>query len=403
MTKPLTQTRIEALRPRNRPYKISDGGGLHLLVTPAGGKLWRLSYRFDGKQKTLALGVYDREANGLTKARAAREAAKLALMDGRDPARTSPATDGTASFKSVALAWHAHNESAWAPKYAALILARLEQDVFPEIGAMPIGRVRRSDILAALRKVEDRGAVETAHRLKQYIGGVFRFSDDDAVSDPTPMLRGRLKQRPPVKHFKALKAGEIGPFLTALDASTCEPETRLAILLTILTATRTAEIIGARWSEFDELKYPSRALWRIPGARMKKDREHLIPLNRQALSILKALHARTGHGELLFPAADGRSGHMSNNTMLFHCYAMGYRNKTTMHGFRGSFSTIANESGLWDKDWIEMQLSHADDDEVRAAYNSALYLPKRRELMTWWGEQIDAMRNRARQETRIAG
>lgn len=400
MSSPLTHTRIEALKARNRPYKVSDGGGLHLLVTPAGGKLWRLSYRHDGKQKTKALGPYDREANCLTHARAARESAKLMLRDGRDPARTTPATDGTATFETVAREWHSHNQSKWADKYGSLILARLEQDVFPEIGSIALGAVRRSDVLAVLRKVEERGAVETAHRLMQYIGAVFRFSDDDSISDPTPMLRGRLKARPPVKHFKSLRAADIGPFLNALDASPCEPETRWAMLLTILTAARTMEVIGARWEEFEDLKYPGRALWRVPKERMKKGREHLVPLSRQAQSVLKALHERNGRSEFVFPATS-YSGHMSNNTMLFHAYSMGYRNKTTMHGFRGSFSTIANESGLWAPDVIEIALAHADGDAVRAAYNSALHLPKRRELLQWWADEIDGMRKRVRQEQRL--
>lgn len=400
MSKPLTPTRIEALKPRSKVYKVFDGGGLHILVKPSGRLYWRFQYRFDKAQKTLALGVYDREANSLTHARAGREAAKLVLRDGRDPGRTTLVTDGSATFEAVAREWHKHNESKWAEKYRGLILARLEQDVFPEIGDRALSAVRRSDVLATLRKVEERGAVETAYRLLQYISAVFRFSDDDSISDPTPMLKGRLKPRPPVKHFKALRAAQIGPFLNALDASTCEPETRWAMLLTILTAARTMEVIGARWEEFEDLKYPGRALWRVPAARMKKGREHLVPLNSQTLSVLKALHERNGRYEFVFPATS-HTGHMSNNTMLFHAYSMGYRNKTTMHGFRGSFSTIANESGLWAPDAIEMALAHADGDAVRAAYNSALYLPKRRELLQWWGNEIDAMRKRARQDERM--
>ena len=182
MSKPLTPTRIEALKPRSKVYKVFDGGGLHILVTPSGRLYWRFQSRFDKAQKTLALGV------------------------------------------------------------------------------------RRSDVLATLRKVEERGALETAYRLLQYISAVFRFSDDDSISDPTPMLKSRLKPRPPVKHFKALRAAQIGPFLNALDASTCETETRWAMLLTILTAARTMEVIGARWEEFEDLKYPGRALWRVPAA-----------------------------------------------------------------------------------------------------------------------------------------
>ncbi len=409
-TRPLNQTRIDAQKPRAKPYKVSDGGGLYLLVTPAGGKLWRLAYRFASRdsdtgamkivQKTLALGAYDKEANGITEARARREAAKIALKAGRDPARTTPALDGQTTFEQLARAWHAHNESDWAEKYAAQILVRLESDVFPDLGHMAVGRIKRSDILACLEKVEARGVIETTHRLKQYISSVFRHSTDDAVSDPTPMLRGKLKKRPKVENYKKLRANEIGPFLHALDSSACEPLTRWAMMLTILTAARTMEVIGARWSEFEDLKYPSRAQWRIPAERMKGDREHLVPLSKQAVSVLKALHERNARSEFVFPGS-GHTGHISNNTMIFHCYAMGYRNKTTMHGFRGSFSTIANESGLWAPDVIEVALAHSDRDKVRASYNSAKYLPKRRELLQWWADEVDAMRSRTRLDARL--
>lgn len=399
---PLTQGDIEAFQPSARPYKVSDGGGLHLVVTPSGSKLWRLAYRFGGKQRTLALGVYDRNSNGLIEARAKREAAKLTLKAGMDPGGGPMVTDGQATFEQVARAWHAHNAHRWTDKYAAIVMKRLEDYVFPMIGRRALSAVKRSDVLAVLREVEGRGILDTAHRVKQYIGGVFRFSDDDSVTDPTPMLKGRLKTPPRVQHHKSLKAHEIGPFLTKLDADTAEPETRLAILLTILTAARTAELIGARWEEFEELKYPRRALWRVPAERMKRRREHLIPLSRQTLAVLADLHKLTGRGDYLFPGRSG-VGTISNNTMIFRLYALGYRNKSTMHGFRGSFSTIANESGLWAPDVIEMQLAHAEGDAVRAAYNSAEHLPKRRELMQWWGDQIDAMRKRERAETRIRG
>lgn len=400
-SKPLTQTEIDDLRPRAKPYKVSDGGGLHLLVTPNGSKLWRLAYRFGGKQKTLALGVYDRDTNGLIEARARREAAKLTLKANMDPAGGPMVTDSQATFEQVARAWHAHNVHRWSEKYAAIVMARLEAYVFPMIGRRAIGAVKRSDVLAVLREVEGRGILDTAHRVKQYIGGVFRFSDDDAVTDPTPMLKGRLRPPPRPQHHKSLRADEIGPFLVKLDADTAEPETRLAILLTILTAGRTAEIIGARWSEFEELKWPRRALWRVPAERMKMEREHLVPLSNQAVAVLADLHKLTGRGDFLFPGRSG-VGTISNNTMIFRLYALGYRTKSTMHGFRGSFSTIANESGLWESDWIEMALAHVQGG-VRADYNSAKYLKQRRELMQWWADQLDAMRARARQDARILG
>lgn len=403
-TAPLTQAAIELQKPKSKPYKVADGGGLFLLVNPNGSKLWRLTYRvFEPKpktgeprvvQKVIALGAYDPKTNGLVEARARREAAKLALKGGRDPARIEHTPGGSDKFETVARAWYRHKAASWERKYAGIVLKRLESYVFPEIGHLPIGSVKKSDVLAVLRKIEDRGIIETAHRVREYIGGTFRFCDDDDVADPTPALKGRLKPAPRVQHHKSLKRAEIGDFLAKLDASECEPTTRQAILLTILTAARTNEIIGARWDEFENLRRPGQALWRIPAERMKESREHLVPLSTQAVALLKEMEKARDLGGYVFPARGGY-GTMSNNTMLFHCYAMGYRNKTTMHGWRGSFSTIANESGLWAPDVIELCLAHVTGSEVRRAYNSAQHLPKRRELLQWWADEMDKLRGSA--------
>lgn len=404
----LTQDRINRLKPREGTVrKVSDGGGLHILVTPNGSKLWRMGYRFDErqpdgstktKQKTLALGVYDEKTNGLTEARARASAAKLMLKNGRDPARTADTPDGQDTFKTVALDWHEAHESEWSPKYAALIMARLKEDIFPAFGYLPIGKVNRQDVRAALKKVQERGAIETAHRLASYISAIFLHSDDDNVKDPTPAVRAKLVKRRETKHFKRLPWDKVGRFLVALDQSECEPETRLAMLLTIYTGVRTNETIGATGDEFEHMRSSRKALWRLSKERMKMDREHLVPLSKQARAIAEELLESKGEG-YLFPKADGRRGHMSNNTMLFHCYAMGFRNKTTMHGFRAVFSTLANESGLWAPDVIEVQLAHAEKSKTRRAYNSAEHLPKRRELMQWWADQLDLAKAKARGRT----
>lgn len=402
-SKPLTLTRIESLKPKARPYKVSDGGGLHLLIRPNGSKLWRLSYRYGGKQRTLALGPYHPKAYGLDEARARRAAVKLDLKAGRDPAPVSAITPASGqTFESVARAWWEHKAATWNSKYAGIVLKRLESYVFPSIGALPIGSVRKSDVLAVLRGIEALGIIETAHRVREYVGGVFRFSDDDAVIDPTPALKGRLKPAPRGNHHKKLKRGEIGKFLTTLDASECEPQTRLAILFTIFTAARTGEAIDARWDEFENLRNGAKALWRIPANRMKEEREHIVPLSSQALAIVKELKERHEFGPYVFPGRGGY-GSMSNNTMLFHCYAMGYRNKTTMHGFRGAFSTIANESGLWSSDVIELCLAHLVGGDVRRAYNSAQHLAKRRELMQWWGDDLDKLKRNAAKAAELLG
>lgn len=405
-SEPLTQTKIDALKPKAKPYKIADGGGLHLLVTPNGSKLWRLSYRHAGKQKTLALGVYEPKANGLEEARAERSKARLALKAGRDPARTESATTASDTFEDAARAWHREQAPDWSPKYAGIVLKRMEDYIFPDIGQLPLGSVRTSDVKRIVAALKQKGLRDTARRVQQYIGAVCRNTDDEKINDPTARLRakrrkGQIKAEVQ-RHHKKLKRGELGKFLTTLDASQCEPHTRLAILLTIFTAARTNEIIGARWSEFENLRTPAKALWRVPAVRMKEGREHLVPLSSQALAVLKELQAKRDIGSYVFPGRGGY-GSMSNNTMLFHCYAMGYHNKTTMHGFRGSFSTIANESGLWSSDVIELCLAHLVGGDVRRAYNSAQHLPKRRELLQWWGDELTSLKATAARVEALLG
>lgn len=386
-SRPFTEATVRALKPKKQPYKLSDGGGLHLLVTAAGTKIWRLSYRDSGRQQCVTIGPYP--VITLAAARRYREERKLGLHVVQT---ASPPAAGK-TFKEVALEWHAAQDERWTPKFARQILIRLKTDLFPDLGDRPLRSIARAELLATLRKVESRGALETARRIRQYAGAIFRFAGatDDLITDPTPMLRDAMKAPPRPKHLAALKSGDIGPFLRDLDAYTGEPTTRLGILLILHTVVRTSEFIPARWTEFEHCDDPARALWRIPGARMKMDTEHLVPLSPQALEILSALRQLTGKGTYLFPAANGGSGHMSNNTMLYGLYRMGYRHKTTIHGFRRTFSTEANEHG-WPSDHIEMQLSHDERDEVRGAYNAAQYLPGRRELMHWWSERLDAVK-----------
>lgn len=386
-SKPLTETAIRALKPAGQAFKVSDGGGLHVLVTPAGSKIWRLAYRTGGRQRCMTLGSYPRLT--LARARKQREDAKAALRGGCDPGAPAATPVGERTFAEVAHEWHAVQCDRWTPAYAQQVKARIEADLFPDLAKLPIGGIARSQLLAALRKVEGRGTLETARRLKQYAGAIFRFAgaEDDALSDPTPMLKGALKSPPRSRHHAALKHAEIGPFIRALGAYDGETTTRLAIALILHTAVRTGELIAARWSEFEALESPERALWRIPAERMKMRAEHLVPLTTSAIAILEELKRITGGGRYLFPAADGRSGHMSNNTMLFALYRMGYRGRTTIHGFRRMFSTAANEHG-WPADHVEMQLAHDERDTVRGAYNAAQYLAGRRAIMDWWSERL---------------
>jgi integrase len=414
----LTQTAVDELTPEPHPRKWSFGGGLHILVTPNGSKLWRLSYRIvepqpDGspvvKQKTLALGAYHPETNSVEHAKLELAKAKLALKEGRDPGRQARVVTGGDTFEKAARAWHNENAPDWSPKYSGIVLKRLEDHIFPTIGGLPMASIHQSDVKQLVADVKAKGLRDTARRAQQYIGAVFRNSDDESLKDPTAKLRTKRKGKQQKKvevqrHHKRLKREEIGEFLLKLNESACEPETRLAMRLTILTAARTSEILGARWDEFESLRRPKQALWRIPGERMKEGLEHVVPLSTQAQAVLDELRKRTGKGAHLFPSRDGY-GVMSNNTMLFHAYAMGYRNKTTMHGFRGSFSTIAHEATepAWPHAAIELCLAHSIGNSVSRVYNSAELLPKRRELLQWWADELDALNKAARTWRRING
>jgi len=386
-SRPFTEAALRALRPKDQPYKLSDVDGLHSLVTTAGSKIWRLAYRDAGRQHCVTIGPYP--AVTLAAARRFREERKLGLhaAAGKKP------TIADKSFKEVALEWHGAQGERWTPKFAGQILVRLQADLFPDLGAKPLRSISCAELLESLRKVERRGTLETARRLRQYAGAIFRYAGavDDSVTDPTPMLRDAVKSPPRSRHFAALKRAEIGPFLRGLDVYDGEDTTRLAIFLILHTAVRTGELIPVRWIEFEHCDDPDKALWRIRAERMKMRTEHLAPFSPQVLGILDQLRALTGKATYLFPAADGRLGHMSNNTMLCATYRMGYRGRTTIHGFRRTFSTEANEHG-WPSDHIEMQLSHDERDSVRGAYNAAQHMAGRRELMRWWSGRLDALK-----------
>lgn len=382
----LSDTAIRNAKLGEKQKKISDGGGLYLLVLPSGGRVWRLAYRFDGKQKALALGRYP--AVSLADARAKRDAAKTALSGGEDPA-VRPVVADDRTFEAIALRWHETNRNEWVPEHSERVLSRMKRDVFPEIGSKQITEVEAPDVLALLRKVEDRGALDISKRLRQSIGAVFRFAiaEGKARSNPAADVGDALKPKPKVQHFASLKADEIPDLVQRIGQYDGEDQTRLALMLTLHTFLRTKEIRHAEWCEFNG------DLWRVPAVRMKMGREHLVPLSRQSLEILEQIRALNGKGRYLFPGARGR-GVMSQNTMIFGLYRMGYHSKLTVHGFRSMASTVLNEQG-WNRDWIEKQLSHDQDDEVRAAYNAAEYLKGRRDMMQWWSDFIERPASRS--------
>jgi integrase len=292
----------------------------------------------------------------------------------------------------VAERWHLARKRGWSDAYGRRIWARVEGDLCTELGEIAVEQVDSQALLAALRKIEARGSIETARRIRAYAEDLFRFARAEKLvtSNPAAELGDALSAAPPVKHRVALKARELPAFLAALHSYDGDQRTRLALLLTLLTFVRTNETRFARWEEFEQLNGPE-PTWRIPAERMKMRNEHLVPLSRQAVSVLKLLRGVCAGGAEVFPAATAK-GVMSENTMLFALYRLGYHDRATVHGFRGTASTILNEQGF-NRDWIERQLAHVDQDQVRAAYNSAQWLPERRRMMQWWADHLDAARN----------
>jgi integrase len=379
----LVDTALRGLKPENKPKKYSDGGGLFLLVNPNGSRLWRLAYRFDGKQKTLAFGAYPKVT--LADARALRDRAKKALADGIDPARhdTITTTDHD-TFEAIGREWLKAQEPTWAPKYAPQVFRTFERDVFPVLGQRPITDIEPSEVLKVLRAVEERGAQDIAKRLRQKISAIFRFAvaTDRAKADPAANLKGALKPPPKTRHMAALRAADMPDFLQRLRAFDGEARTALALELLIHTMTRTNEVRFGRWDEIDG------DLWRIPAERMKAGRDHIIPLSRQAKAILERLRALAGASPWIAEGMRGRP--MSENTMLFALYRMGYHSRATTHGFRSTASTFLNESEMWRADAIERQLAHVPGDSVRSAYNAALYLDERARMLQWWSDRLES-------------
>jgi len=402
----LKELEVKYTQRRQRPFKLSDGGGLHLLVQPGGSKLWRLKYRFDGKEKLLSFGKYP--GVSLAAARKKRQAAKELLAQGIDPGavaaiditvETDEAIRGgspadTLTFEVIARAWHANRKEGLDPAHAGRLLRRLERDAFPDLGRKPIKGITAPEILAVIRKVEARGALDVSRRLKQSISQAFRFAIASgwATSDPTVHLTGALRPRPRVRHMPKVALKEFPTLVRAIAAYDGEVDsrrrevTRDALLFTLLTWARTGETRFAAREEFEDLDGPE-PLWRLSAERMKMEREHLVPLPTQAAAIVRR-RLRSSYGDLIFPGAKFGEP-ISQNTMIYACYRMGYRSRQTVHGFRGLASTWANEAECFKSDWIEMALAHADADEVRGAYNSALYLTARRRMLQNWADAIE--------------
>ncbi len=389
----LSDAKVRNAKPLAKPYKISDGEGMFLLVAPSGSKYWRLKYHFAGREKLLALGVYPDV--GLSDARERRGRARKSLAAGIDPgqskkeAKHQAVAKATNTFETLAREWFEKRRHEWAPSSVRTAKIRLELHLIPKLGPRPISEISAAEILAALRVVEARGTLDTAKRLMQTCGQVFMYAiaTGRAERNPIPDLRGALKT-PVSKNRAYLKATELPEYLGKLEHFDGSPQTAVALRLLLLTFVRTIELRAAEWTEFSF----ENAEWRIPAARMKMREEHIVPLSRQAVELLRQLQRHTCNQKYLFPNQHNRQLFMSENTMLYALYRMGYHSRATGHGFRSTGSTILNEHGFM-PDVIERQLAHSSRNKVRAAYNHAQYIPQRRQMMQWWADYLDAVAN----------
>ncbi len=373
----------------NGAKKLFDGGGLFLELMPTGTKKWRLKFRVNGKENKLSFGDYPLVSLG--EAREKRDSAKKLILDGVDPAqhrdeqRRDERVRSENIFSIIAEEWIEAKRGGWSPHHAGRIRNQLDREVYPHLGTRPIGDIAAPDLLAVIRRVEARGALETAKKTLQMCGQIFRYAvmTGRAERDPSADLRGALRTRP-VKNMTRIEASELPELMRRIDAYQGQSETRLALKLLALTFVRTIELRHAEWTEIDVDK----AEWRIPADKMKMARPHIVPLSRQALGIIEELRSLTGVGQWLFPHAWHSRKPMSENTVLYALYRMGYHSRMTGHGFRGLASTILNEQGF-SSDWIERQLAHVEGNGVRAAYNHAQYLEGRRTMMQWWADHLE--------------
>jgi len=388
----LTDTTVRNAKPGEKTARIFDGGGLYLEVAPSGGKWWRLKYRHGGKEKRLSLGVYPDVS--LKDARQRRDDARKLLANDIDPAENRKAVKAARveragnSFEVIAREWYAKNSPNWAENHGKRILQRFERDLFPWIGGRPIAEITAPELLAVLRRIEARGAVETAHRAHQNCGQVFRYAiaTGRAVRDPSPDLKGAL---PPVKekHLAAITDPKaIGPLLRAMDDYQGQFVTKCALRLAPLVFVRPGELRKAEWVEFDLDK----AEWNIPAERMKMREPHLVPLSAQAVTILRELHALTGGGKYVFPGARTTKRPMSDNAILAALRRMGFtKDEMSGHGFRAMARTILDEVLQVRPDYIEHQLAHAVRDPNGRAYNRTAHLAERRKMMQLWADYLD--------------
>ena len=386
----LTETAIKNIKLKAKPYKLTDGDGLYLLVHNNGGKYWRLKYLILGKEKLLALGTYPEIS--LADAREKRRDARKLIANGKDPNNQRKEDKRLAifiannTFEAVATEWFQNNQAKWVPDHAARLWRRLEANILPILGTRPIAEIKSLEMLDVLRIIEKRGATDLSHRLLQVCGAIFRYSVLTGRSqyNPTLDLRGALKSHKAESH-PTITARQLPDFLKKLATVETSDQNRLAVRLLLLTFVRTGEMRQARWEDVD---FKAKE-WRLPPHTTKMRDLHIVPLSKQTLALLKELKEITGYSEYLLPSQHRqRNPIMSENTINLVIHRMGYKGKIVGHGFRALASTTLNEMGFH-PDVIERQLAHMERDKVRAAYNRAEYLLERRKMMQWWGDYLD--------------
>ena len=398
---PLTDVTIRSAKPSLKAFKLTDGGGMFLLVTPAGGKLWRLKYRIDGREKLLAIGTYPEI--GLGEARRRREEARELIALGKDPSREKQRDKLRAriqaadTFSAICDEYCAKRRrdgvKGWAPA-TAVRSEYLLSLVCGSIGKLPIGEIEPADVLTAIRRIEGKGKLESARRSLQLAGAVFRYAVATArlSSDPTRDLRGALTA-PTVTHYGAITdAKKVGQLLRAIDDYEGSGITKLALQLAPHVFVRPGELRHAEWGEFDL----EGALWVIPAGKMKSRKAHHVPLSRQSVQLLREVRAVTGPAGYVFPSIRSRARPMSENTINAGLRRLGYTSdEMTAHGFRAMASTLLNESGKWHPDAIERALAHGDKDKVRAAYHRGVHWNERVAMAQWWSDNLDQLRKGA--------
>ena len=388
----LTTTQIERAKSTKKLYRLFDGLGLYIEITANGSKLWRLKYQFLGKECRISLGRYPEIS--LLEAREKRDAARKLLADNIDPAvvkaerKNAALINAATTFELVAREWHENHKERWSANYRADVLHRLEMDIFTQIGKMPIADIKPIQLLNTLRQIEKRGAYEMARRSLQYCGQIFRYAviTERAGRDITTDLRSALK---PFRkgHYNAIEAKDLPEFLAAFHRNDARlyPQTRHALQLMLLTFVRTGELIGAKWEEFNfETKE-----WTIPAERMKMKRDHIVPLSRQTMNVLKEQQKLTGHWEWVFPNIAYPRKHMSNGTLLGALKRMGYKGRMTGHGFRALAMSTIKEKLHYRHEVVDRQLAHAPANKVDAAYDRAKFLDERAVMMQDWADYLD--------------